>query len=573
MTTLARLWRALPSHLSDDALTRMASEEPSRARRWLARTHLDHCEHCSARYEQYARAACSLTRYRQDIIDRLGPLSSARRNRFLQHLDGVLESQAARPWWKQPLARWGIQPFGSYEPSVAGALVAAFAAIAALALWHAHLPAVSASEFMNRAVASDRMPGKITGPGVIRRRFRIQTAQRTIERSVYLDTLGRGQPRAVAIGSQDADLAARLALAGVSWSDPLSAASFQNWHDSQEHPADEVHSAGNGLLTIRTRLQSSLVADESFTVREDGFHPIERIIEYRDFGTVDISEISLDLVSSDKTDELLVKPLPATRAIERPSAARDLPLPAAEMNEAELRARLILNQQHGDTGEQIEIRRDDKGVQVKGLVESEARKRELIESLRGVPSLAVAIQSFDDLKPNPQTAAPTVPVEQRSSVAVVSPLEQYFLVQDRGRDDLSRISAGLFNLSLAIQRSSRLIDQMDLRFGENPDLTPAATQARNELVSRAAAQLRDALSEQQRLLREANITPEPAAVDSPGPEGGRSLADLAARDVAVTQELVSGPSPSVRSGPAIAAELAQSILELQSRANQFSAVP
>jgi hypothetical protein len=551
----------------------MASGGSSRAREWLARTHLEHCEHCGSRYEQHARAALSLARYRQDIIDRLGPLPSGRRNRFLQQLDLVLEAQAARPWWKQPLARWGIRPFGSYEPSFAGALVAAFAAMLVLTLWHAHLPAVSASEFMDRAVASDRMRAKITGPGVIRRRFRIETTQKTIERSVYLDILGRRQPRPVAIGLEDADLAARLALAGVSWSDPLSAASFQSWHDSQEHPADEVQSASNGRLTIRTRLQSSLVADESFTVRKDGFHPVERIIEYRDFGTVDISEIGLDQLSWNKTDELFFEPLPAKRATERPSPVRDVPLNAAQLNEAELRARLILNQQHADTGEQIEVRRDDKGVQVRGLVETEERKRELIDSLDGVPSLALAIQSFDDLKPDPQTAARTVPIEQRSSVAVVSPLEQYFLVQDRGRDDLSRISAGLFNLSLAIHRSSRLIDQINLRFGENPDLTPAAAQARDELVSQAAAQLRDALSEQQGLLREANITPEPAAVVSPGPEGGRSLADLAARNVALTQELVSGPSPSGRSGPAIAAELAQTILELQSRASQFNAVP
>jgi hypothetical protein len=382
----------------------------------------------------------------------------------------------------------------------------------------------------------------------------------------------------MAIVSQDADLAARLALAGVNWGDPLSAASFESWHNSQEQPSDEVRSAGNGLLTIRTRLESSLVADESFTVREDGFHPVERVIHYRDFGTVDISEISLDLVSWDKSDERYFEPLLAARVSERRSTERrspvlDLPPATAQMNEAELRARLILNEQHADTGEQIEIRRDDQGVQVRGLVESEERKKDLIESLHGVPFVAVAIQSFDDLKSDPPAPPATVAIEQHSSVAVVSPLEQYFFVQDRGRDDLSRISAGLFNLSLAIDRSARLIEQITSRFPRTTELTPAAVDARDELVSRAAAQLVEALSDQQRLLKEANITPDPVAVVPSGELGGRSLEDLAARNVAVTQELVSGPSPSGRSGPAIAAELAQTILELRSRANQFSAVP
>jgi hypothetical protein len=572
MTSLLSLRRTLQPHLSDDALTRLVSQERSRARGFVARRHLDRCGPCRARYESLARAALSVARHRQHIISQLEPLSSARRNMFLQQLDMVLESPPPGSWWKQPLARLEIRPFGKYEPSLAGALSAAFAAILLLALWHSQLRSVSASEFIDRAVASDRIPGETGGPGVIRRRFRIQTTQKTIERFVYLDAAGRREPKPAGIGSQDADLAARLALAGVNWDDPLSAVSFKNWHDSQKSLTDDVRPSGQGLLTMRTRLGSTLVANESFTVTQKGFHPVERVIEYREGGAVDISEISLDLLSWNKTDELFFEPLDPNRAPGRPSPVRELPLGAAEMNEAELRARLILNQQNADTGEQIEIRRDDKGVEVRGLVESQQRKIELSESLQGVPFLTVAIQSFDDLGSHAEPDVLAVPIEQRSSVAVVSPLAQYFFLQDRGRDDLSRISAGLFNLSLAINRASRSIDQIRSRFSGNSDLTTGAINARDQLLARTAAQLADAVSQQRRLLEEANITPVPAAVASFGPQAG-FLVDLAERNVALTQELVSGPSESGRSGPAIAAELARTITELQSRANQFDAIP
>jgi hypothetical protein len=429
---------------------------------------------------------------------------------------------------------------------------------------------VSAAEFLNRAVASDASPSKIAGSGVIFRRFRVKTRKRTIEHTVYRDISGRRQPKNVKVDAEEADLAIRLALAGVNWDDPLSAVSFKNWHDRQQDPEDEVHSSREGLLTISTRLPSTGIAQESLIVRKDGFHPIGRTIEYREFGTVDISEVSLDFLSWDAANLLLFEPQSDYRAATPRVLARALIPGTAQMDETELKARLVLNQQDADTGEQIEITRDLNGVQVQGLVESEERKRELKESLRTIPFLSVNIRSFDDLKSATSPSAQVAATRQRFAVAQVSPLEEYFVQHGRSRDDLSRISAGLFNYSLAINRSSRSIEQIVLRFSADGDLTPAAIHSRDELLTRNAARLLNDLKEQQGLLDEAGITFESDAIAPSNPDAvSAGLASLAERNAAATRELISGASGSDRSEKPMAAELAETISQLRTAALTF----
>jgi hypothetical protein len=567
MTSLFGPQSAPRSHLSEDALTRMICEEFSPARRLLAKRHLHRCSQCQARFKLLARKELEIVEYRRHVVSQLGPLTSARRDLFIEQLDIALESVPAKPWWKLVQEQFGVRLFGNFAPSLKSAVIVICAGLILFSVWRWHLPSVSAAEFLDRAVASDRNPANITGSGVIHRRFRVKTGKKTIEHDAYRDISGRRQPRNGNADVEDADLAIRLALAGVNWDDPLSAVSFKDWHDRQPNPNDEIHSSGEGLLTISTRLPSTGIAQESLTVRKNGFHPVDRTIEYRDFGTVEISEVSLDFLSWDRANQLFFIAEPE----DRPSAPRVLAralLPStAQMNETELQARLMLNQKSADTGEQIEITRDAKGVQVQGLVESEGRKRELKVSLQAIPFLSVTIRSFDDLKSTRSPAAQVVATQEQSAVAQVSPLERYFVQHGRTRDDLSRISAGLFNSSLAINRSSRSIDQIALRFSDDHDLSPTAVHARDELLSRTVERLLNDLKEQQQFLDEADLDFKSAAVTPRNPDADSAgLAHLAGLNTAVTRELISGATESSRSEKVLAADLAETISQLRAAA-------
>jgi hypothetical protein len=564
MTSLFGPQEAPRSHLSEDALTRMMSQELSPARRLLAKRHLHRCCQCRARSKLLERTALDIAEHRHRMMNRLGALSPVRRDLFIEQLDRLLESAPAKPWWKGFQPQFGVRRFGDTAPSLKAAMVLICAGLFLFSFWRWQLPAVSAAEFLNRAVASDRSLARITGSGVIHRRFRVKTGKRTNEHDAYRDISGRRHPRNDNPDAEDADLAIRLALAGVNWDDPLSAVSFKNWHDLQPNPNDEVHSSGKGLLTISTRLLSSGIAQESLTVRQDGFHPVERTVEYRDFGTVEISEVSSDFLSWDKANQLFFTPAPENRAVAPRVPVRTLLPSAAQMNETELETRLMLNQKSADTGEQIEITRDVKGVQVKGLVESEERKRELNESLQAIPFLLVTIKSLDDLKSTGEPAAQVTATQQQSAVVQVSPLEQYFVQHGRTREDLSRISAGLFNSSLAINRSSRSIEQIALRFSADRDLSPAAIHARDELLSRTVERLLIDLKEQQQFLDDADLAFESATVGPRNPDASSvGLAHLADLNAAATRELISGAGDSSRSEQVIAAELAETISQLR----------
>jgi len=450
--------------------------------------------------------------------------------------------------------------------SLTKALITACAGLVLFLVWRSQPRSVSAAEFLNRATASDQSPLKNAGSGVIRRRFRIKTPNKVIERNAYRDVSGRRRLQTDQANAEDAELAIRLALAGVSWDDPLSAASFKSWHDRQQNPHDEIQPSSGGLLTITTDLQSTGVARESLTVRVNSFHTVERTIEYREFGAVEISEVGLDFLSWDSVSQLFPEPELTYSTAPRRAPIRTLAPSTAQIDETELETRLILSQKSADTGEQIDITRDVKGVQVQGLVESAARKTELEGALRAIPFLSATIRSFDDVKSAPSPGVQVAATQQQSAVAHVSPLERYLLQHGRGRDDLSRISAGLFNDSLAINRSSRTIEQIALRFSTDEDLSPAAIRARDELLSRTVARLLDDLEDQQQLLDDAGIPSGPAVS---GDADRTAFACLAERNMVATKELVSGASESGLSEKTLAGELAATISQLQTAGLDF----
>jgi hypothetical protein len=551
-------------HLSENVLTRLIDGELSLTGRWLAGRHLARCARCRARYERLARVELKIAERRKRAIEGLGPLSSTRRDLFIQQLDLLLESVPAKSQWRRSLESFGVRPLGNWTPSFKSTATLVCAGLIVFAVSRWQLPSVSAADLLNRAVVSDQRPVGISGSGLICRRFRITAARKTINRAVYRDISGLRQPKYAKVASEEADLAARLALAGVNWDDPLSAISFKNWHDRQAGSTDEVRSSGRGFLTISTHLTSTNIARESLTVREDTFHPTDRVIEYRDFGIVDISEVSIESLRPEAADSIFLDREISAGLLARPVPAAALLPSAAQLNEAELQARLMLNQVGADTGEQIEIERDFKGVRVQGLVESKERKRELDDSLRDVPLLSIEIRSFDELKSVTSLAAPVVPTQQRSTVAHVSPLDEFFVKNNRGRDDLSRISAGLFNASVAINRSCRSLRQLLLRFSTDDNLSSAAIHARDELLSRMVERLVKDLREQEQLLEEAEMTSGLDAIVAEHPDAaGPDLVLLAERNAALTRELVSGATDSDRSATLIAAELGRTISQLR----------
>jgi hypothetical protein len=558
-------------HLSEDALTRAVCQELSRAQELLSIQHLNRCHKCLCRFDLLARTTLEIAEHHRRVMQELKPLPPVWRDRFIQQLDLLLESVPARSWWKPLQVQWGVRPSGKYATSLKGMLVAIGASLILFSVWHRHRIA-PAAESLGRTVASDQSPATTDGSGVIHRRSRVETETNVEEHDAYRAISGHREPGLDNADAKSNDPATRLAIAGVNWDDSVSAASFKSWHNWHSNSIDDVYATGEKLFTMSLRLPSTNVAQGSLMPREDGFHLIERNIDYHELGTVEISEVGSEFPSWGQPKQPLFVPEPAINPNAPRIPARPILPSMTQVNETELEARLTLNQKSADTGEQIEIKRDAKGVSVQGLVESEERKKELNDSLQAIPFLSVTIKSFDDLESNDHPAERVQPAQQKFVVAQLSPLEQYFVQQGRSREDLTRISAGLFNCSLAINRSSRSIEQLERRFSTDKDLSPVGIHARDDLLSRVVQRLLTDLNEQRQFLDEANLDFKWAPIDSRNSHADSvELARLAELNNEVTRELISGAGRSPRPQKILAADLAETILRMRTAA--LSIVP
>jgi hypothetical protein len=153
----------------------------------------------------------------------------------------------------------------------------------------------------------------------------------------------------------------------------------------------------------------------------------------------------------------------------------------------------MLNNLHADTGEQIEIARTERGVEVKGLVETNERKRELQTHLKTVPHLTVSIQSVTDLKSYPGLNDGVRSIKTASMVDLQSPFETYLLAHGRSVRDITLLEQRLFDNSLTISQESKAIDELQARFVRSNQMTVITSAIVSELICSHHERLQTAL--------------------------------------------------------------------------------
>src|SRR5262249_17827630 len=155
-----------------------------------------------------------------------------------------------------------------------------------------------------------------------------------------------------------------------------------------------VKRSERGLLTLTTNLAGGNIASESLTVRETDFRPVERTIELRDAGSVEIAELNYSVLPWSSVNPDLFEPEPsAAVGLGRHTHAAILPhlprsLSPTELDEAELGVRLVLNSLNLDANDRISLTRQPLGVHVEGVVEDDDRKRQLQAELQLVPHVS-----------------------------------------------------------------------------------------------------------------------------------------------------------------------------------------
>jgi len=403
------------------------------------------------------------------LNDASNPIPSAITKTRIVPIRSALKKGTVADWPKR-FWRW-IAPLipSNMNPLLTSAMLLGLCSIVCFFLWTRSGPRISPQTLLTRAEQSDAAASKTHSPGVIYQKVKISGTGHVMERAIYRDPEKKRHPKRQHLNPDDQWLKDRLNIAGVNWDEPLSAANYRDWHDRLPVKQEVVTRTGNNLLTLTTSTDTiGPVLRESLTVRESDFHPVERTIELRDVGAVEIAELNYDVMPWGAVNQDWFEPLSGSVSDAHPSFSVPMPrlLSGLELDSAELGARLVLNQLHADTGEQIHVARSANGIQVKGVVDTDQRKSQLVGRLLQVPHVHPSLLSVEEIGSQPPVTSPHggQPIQAYSVEAQASPLEQYLREKKLPVDNLAAISQGLLDNCLKVQQARGHLSELQYRF-------------------------------------------------------------------------------------------------------------
>jgi DNA-directed RNA polymerase specialized sigma24 family protein len=484
--------------------------------------------------------------------------------------------------WMSKLANWIRKPnITPVRPLPAIGLGAVLAVIACVFIWLGMRPiAITANTLLVRSQAWDSAAVNGGQPGVVRQRLTIKSPGRRVDRIVYRDLQGRRRWKEQPLSTEDEMLRGRLTVAGIAWNEPLSATHYQDWHDHQHVRKDTIVRAGKHLLKLTTTVPDGLISEQSITVRDDDFHPVERSAAFRGGETVEIAEVDYEVLPWSRVEPGLFDPAseqtaPGNGTVRRPVALphHSLSVPSdGDIDVAELSALLVLNRLHADTSEQIDIVRQPSGIQVKGIVATVERKRELEEQLGRVPHINPTIHTFEEMARLSAAQQQTTSIAAVSDVEQSTPLQRYLMARGWSRDDVGRLSQDLFNNAVAIERDSRAISQLEERFATKSGLAGSGRQALDELLAHHRESLKREVSDEEALLSKIGIAALLGDRNfSPFVSRTAEISQLAERVRALSKEMLSDTNAQARNVEQIVPELQGSLAQVRAIANKQKA--
>ena len=471
-------------------------------------------------------------------------------------------------------------PFPRMNPFLAGAMLFALCSVVCVVLWTKSGPRISARTLLTRAEQSDASVPESGHAEVIYQKVRISSPGHTMERAIYRDPERKRRLKQQQLSAGDQQTKDRLDQAGVSWDEPLSAANFSAWRDRQLVKKDAIARTGANLLTLTTSAApDSAVVQESLTVRESDFHPVARTIELRDQGKVEIAELNYDVMPWGAVNQDWFEPLAGQAITDTPGmhAALHVPhLPSElELDEAELAARVTLNQLHADTGEQIHLTRGATGIDVKGVVDTDSRKQEIVSRLALLPSVHTSILSVEEIGSHPPSRSAfgsDQPIQAYSVEAQPSSLEQYLREKKIPLDQLGVISQSLLDESLSIQQAEVHLSELQRRFKEVDQLPADRQNQLTELSRNYINTIQAALDRNKDTLLAIGLDgAEQAVASSDASSVDGDLDQQVRRYQELCQQLITNSMGEPASAVIIAGELGISSALIRSSATQINA--
>ena len=423
------------THLSDEKLLLALDGELAASESAQVKSHLQACWSCRARSEQIEEAIASVVEYRDLLAKSFGPISTGGRAEFVAQLRQLARS-AGSPTLRSRVVGTlrALQSFSKgalpRHAAISGLVMAILLLVLFARPWEVRK--VSANQLLEDAQGSEvRALQSVTRP-VVYQKLSIRIGDEAMTRTIYRDLVGvrqtdrvdvsggteersngfasprQPQKRSESMRSARSEIEQTFLQAHLNWQDPLSAATYKDWHNNLDQKHDQVSLSGDNLLILTTTTDEGPIAEARLTFRTPDFHPIAAILLLHDARQVEVTELVWNVLPFEAVDPAIfstepVRPLDVGRSanlVSPPSSPSD-----AELAESELQARVAIHAEGADLGEQIELDRDlpaarpsssERSVVVRGIISTLERRNNLVSALQGIPYVQLRLQTVEE---------------------------------------------------------------------------------------------------------------------------------------------------------------------------------
>ena len=439
---------SLTLHPEEEQLLRYIDGELPVQAAGEVRSHLEACWQCRAALEELQDVVSQCVHYRKNVLQRHLPTPPAPWVDIYRHFDQI--DASLEPALFHRITRLLKSPFDTGAKKWA---LAAVALLLVLGLFYRYrqTPSVQAAELLRQAVATAN--ANPSQP----RRIQIRTKNRRLTRPAVAT-------QQTGFGAADADaLQAMFQRANYSWTDPLSAQSFQSWRNQLADKRDQVIEE-NQAYQIETSTSASELRQATLKLRAADLRPLEERLEFSNQEWVEITEVPDDAVppapisASGETRRPAGNPAAPANEI---SSAVVAPPPSASAAD-ELQVIAALHDVGADLGDPVQVSRSGSEVVVSGIGLAPGRQQEIKSALG---SKAHVVVRFSD---SPPATAPDEPVASNDTPTAgdVRQLQTRLAEQLGGRANLEQLSAQVLDSSESLMARAyalrRLAEQFPL---------------------------------------------------------------------------------------------------------------
>ena len=549
---------SLTLHPEEEQLLRYLDGELPVQASGEVRSHLEACWQCRAALEELQNVVSQCVHYRKNVLQRHLPTPPAPWvdiYRKFDEIDTSVEPVLFDRFW-----RLLKSPFDTASKKWA---VAAAALLVLLGIFYRYrqTPSVHASELLRQAVvAANAHPYQP-------RRIQIRTRDhRLIRPAVSSQKTGLSVPDAAASNS----IEAMFERANYSWTDPLSAQSFQAWRDQLPDKRDQV-SEENQAYRIETSTNASELRNATLTLRTADLRPVEERLEFSNQEWVEITEVSGDTtppVSSTAVENERPAAGNAKPPVPKASNAETVPAPSASATD-QLQVVAALHDVGADLGDPVEVSRSGSDLVVSGVGIAPARQQEIKNAIGSKPHVVVR---FSD---SPPARVPEQPIAPNDTTAAgdVRQLQTRLAEQLGGRSNLEQFAAQVLDSSELLMARAYALRRLAEQFPVAAEQELSATD--KQLLQRLRAEHSAALRQQatgidhdlQPILATVNGDPATPANGLPSQPWQAATEDLfqSARRLDKLLGVMFGAAPSEIPAGQIPAQLKTSLAQLRAR--------